>query len=127
MNGEYIKSIPSPELQELIAEYLRQYKIDFYEKTFSQADFVYNTKIIQELQTRMKRFEEYESLTQVFYHDAPIRRDLLVNSKMKIESESDALTSIEWVLPYIESGDYSSLEALKAPILTAIAESGKKN
>ena len=46
---------------------------------------------------------------------------------MKIESESDALSALEFVLPYIERGDYTSLDTLKAPILEAIAQGGKKN
>jgi glutamyl/glutaminyl-tRNA synthetase len=46
---------------------------------------------------------------------------------MKIESEADGLASLQFALPLLESGDYSSLEALKAPILEAIALAGKKN
>jgi glutamyl/glutaminyl-tRNA synthetase len=127
MNGEYIKKIPLPELHEMLAEYLKEYQSEFYESIFSQADFLYNNKIIAELQGRMKRFEEYESLTKMFYHDISTRKDLLINPKMKIETEADALTSLSWVRSYIESADYSSLEALKSPILAAITEAGRKN
>ena len=75
----------------------------------------------------MKRFDEYIELTRFLYCTTSVRKDLLINPKMKIETESDAIEALQFVLPYIESGNYSSLEALKAPILEAIATAGKKN
>ena len=63
MNSEHIKRLPISDLHEFIAVYLKEYQSEFYEKVFSQADYEYNSKIIAELQTRMKRFEEYEELT----------------------------------------------------------------
>ena len=94
---------------------------------FSQKDYTYNTRIIAELQTRMKRFEEFISLTSYLYGDSGIRRDLLANSKMKIETEADGLSALEFALPLLESADYSSLDSLKSGILEAIATAGKKN
>jgi len=75
----------------------------------------------------MKRFDEYRELTEFLYGDTVIRLDLLINTKMKIESTEEAVASLHFILPYIENGDYISLDTLKAPILAAIAESGKKN
>jgi len=75
----------------------------------------------------MKRFDEFVELTQSLYGEAAIRKDLLVNPKMKIETESDGLASLEFALPLLESVDYSSLDALKTPILEAITAAGKKN
>lgn len=46
---------------------------------------------------------------------------------MKIESEAEALESLAFALPLLESADYTSLDALKTPILEAIATAGKKN
>jgi len=46
---------------------------------------------------------------------------------MKIESEAEAIESLRFVLSYIENGDYTSIDTLKAPILEAIATAGKKN
>ncbi len=56
-----------------------------------------------------------------------MRKDLLVNPKMKIESESEAIDALEMILPHLEQADYSSLEALKTSLLVAIANAGKKN
>ena len=75
----------------------------------------------------MKRFNEFVELTQSLYGEAAIRKDLLVNPKMKIETESDGLASLEFVLPLLESADYSSLDVLKVPILEAITHAEKKN
>lgn len=75
----------------------------------------------------MKRFEEFISLTSYLYGDSAVRRDLLVNTKMKIETEADGFSALEFALPLIESADYSSLDTLKSTILEAIANAGKKN
>lgn len=127
MNGEYIKRMEIGELHTRLAKYLEEYEEDFYRNTFSQKDYEYNTRIIRELQTRMKKFDEYIGLTTSLYGEAKVRKDLLVNAKMKIESEAEALESLAFALPLLESGDYTSLDALKAPILEAIASAGKKN
>ncbi len=127
MNGEYIKRMELWALHERLAEYLEKYEPDFYTDVFSGQTYDLNTKILHELQPRMKRFNEYIELTRFLYGTTSMRKDLLINPKMKIETESDAIEALQFVLPYIESGNYSSLEALKAPILEAIATAGKKN
>jgi glutamyl/glutaminyl-tRNA synthetase len=127
MNGEYIKKMELGELHTRIAKFLEQYEPDFYRDVFSQKDYDYNTRIIAELQTRMKRFDEFISLTTCLYGDSAIRPDLLVNPKMKIETEADGLDALRFALPLLESADYSSLDSLKSGILKAIASAGKKN
>ncbi len=127
MNGEYIKRMNLGDLHARLVKYLETYEGDFYKNTFSQKNYDFNEKIIKELQTRMKRFDEFVTLTRFFYGDITQRPELMVNPKMKIESIDDGVESLRFVLPFIENGDYSSLDAFKAPILAAIAESGKKN
>jgi nondiscriminating glutamyl-tRNA synthetase len=127
MNGEYIKRMELGELHTRLARYLEEYESEFYRDVFSQKDYTYNTRILAELQPRMKRFDEYIELTKFLYGSANIRRDLLTNPKMKIETEADGLTALEFWLSLLESADYSSLESLKTPILEAIAAAGKKN
>lgn len=127
MNGEYIKRMELTELHTKLSKYLETYEKDFYNTVFSKRDYTFNEKIIRELQTRMKRFDEYRGLTTSLYGRANVRKDLLVNTKMKIDSEKDALESISWVRQFIESADFATLESIKTPILEAIASSGKKN
>ena len=66
MNGEYIKKMELGMLYERLAEYLKQYEIEFYSEVYSQKDYDYNAKILKEIQTRMKRFNEYVDLTKFF-------------------------------------------------------------
>ena len=75
----------------------------------------------------MKRFEEFRELTGFLYADAKIRKDLLANPKMKIESEEEWLAALRFILPILEKADFTSLDALKSSMLPAIAEAGKKN
>lgn len=89
MNGEYIKKLPIADLHTRLSQYLEKYENEFYLSVFSKVDYTFNTKIIAELQTRMKRFEEFRELTRFLYADAKIRKDLLANPKMKIESEEE--------------------------------------
>ncbi len=63
MNGEYIKRMELGELHTRLAKYLEQYESDFYCSIFSQRDYNFNSRIIRELQTRMKRFDEFIQLT----------------------------------------------------------------
>lgn len=89
MNGEYIKRMDIGELHARLARYLETYEKEFYEKVFSQKNYDENTRIIRELQTRMKRFDEYIGLTTSLYGEAKVRKDLLANPKMKIETEAE--------------------------------------
>jgi hypothetical protein len=61
----------------------------------------------------MKRFDEYISLTKSLYGESSIRRDLLTNPKMKIETEEEGLVALRFALPLIDKADYSSLDTLK--------------
>lgn len=127
MNGEYIKRMELGELHTRLAKYLEQHSSEFYTNIFSKKDYTYNTRIIAELQTRMKRFDEYVSLTTCLYGEAHIRTDLLPNPKMKIETVGQGIDALRFALPLLENADYSSLDSIKSPILAAIAESGQKN
>jgi glutamyl/glutaminyl-tRNA synthetase len=127
MNGEYIKRMELGELHSRLAKYLEEYEGDFYRDIYSKKNYDYNSRILRELQTRMKRFDEYISLTKSLYGHASIRKDLLTNPKMKIETEVDALESLRFALPLLQQADYSNMEKLKWPILEAISSAWKKN
>jgi nondiscriminating glutamyl-tRNA synthetase len=127
MNGEYIKRMELGELHSRLAKYLEEHEATFYKDVFSQKNYDFNAKIIKELQTRMRRFDEFISLTQFMYHDAQFRPELMMNPKMKIETIKEWQSALEFVLPFIENGDFSTIDSLKTPILSAIVESWKKN
>lgn len=127
MNGEYIKNMDIDALYERLVEFLKTYEIEFFEEVFSQKDEAYNKKILAELKTRMKRLNEYIELTTFFYKDAKIRNDLLVNPKMKIETEGDAKASLQMILPYLKDADFDNEETFKNLILGTIKAADKKN
>jgi nondiscriminating glutamyl-tRNA synthetase len=128
MNGEYIKHMKIGNLHERLAEYLKTYEENFYKSTFSQKDYTFNTKIISELQTRMKRFDEFVDLTRFLYWEASIRTDLLINPKMKIETLQDAKDSLILWLSVIENIEvFDSIDTLKEKLLEAIGTAWKKN
>lgn len=127
MNGEYIKRLDPGELHARVAKHLEQYEIEFYTHIFSQKNYDFNHRIIKELQTRMKRFDEFIELTTCLYGEAGTRTDLLVNTKMKIESIEDAITSLRFAIPILETTDFTSLDTLKTPFIGAIIEAWKKN
>lgn len=127
MNGEYIKRMPIGELHAKFNDYLEVYEPVFYHEVFAKRDYGFNEKILRELQTRMRRFNEYIELTGFLYGEAKITPELLINPKMKIETTEEGIASLRFLLPFLQEGDYSSLEVLKWPILEAIAKSGKKN
>ncbi len=127
MNGEYIKRMEIGELHARVAKYLEEYEPDFYSDIFSPRDYKYNTRIIAELQNRMKRFEEFIPLTSCLYGEALVRTDLMVNIKMKIETVEQWVDALRFVLPLLISADYTTLDTLKVHILWAIATSGQKN
>ncbi len=127
MNGEYIKWMGLAELHSRLAKYLEEYEKDFYENIFSQRNYDFNIRVIHELQTRMKRFDEYIGLTKFIYWERARRKDLLVNPKMRIETEEDGLEALRFSLPLLESADYNSVDTLKSLFLEAIVRVGKKN
>lgn len=127
MNWEYIKRMEISEIHTRLAEYLKEYYPDFYQNIFSQKDYSFNTRIIREFQTRMKRFDEYIWLTNCLYNDSLIRTDLLINPKMKIDTIEQGIEALHFILPLIESADYTNIDNIKSSILNAIVTTGKKN
>lgn len=127
MNGEYIKRMDLDELYSRLENFLQKFQKDFYENTFSRFDKNFNKKILAELQTRLKRLNEFHELTTFFYNDANIAKELLVNPKMKIETENDAIQTLKFLLPVLETANFDDFEGLKNDLISAISASGRKN
>ena len=52
---------------------------------------------------------------------------MLVNPKMKITTEAEAIENLKFIFPILETLDYFDLDAMKNAILPKIAEAEKKN
>ena len=64
----------------------------------------YNIKVLDELKTRMTKFDEFKSLTTFFYNEAKIaENDLFINAKMKIENIDDVKKSLIVTQEILES------------------------
>ena len=127
MNGEYIKKLPLDDLYLRLEKFLQKYETEFFENTFSKFPREFNEKILSELKTRLKRFDEFRELTTFFYSEPKIAKDLLVNPKMKITTEAEAIENLKFIFPILETLDYFDLDAMKNTILPKIAEAEKKN
>ena len=127
MNGEYIKKLPLDDLYARLEKFLQKYETEFFENTFSKFPREFNEKILSELKTRLKRFDEFRELTTFFYSEPKIAKDLLVNPKMKITTEAEAIENLKFIFPILETLDYFDLDAMKNTILPKIAEAEKKN
>ena len=127
MNGEYIKKLPLDDLYARLEKFLQKYETEFFENTFSKFPREFNEKILSELKTRLKRFDEFRELTTFFYSEPKIAKDLLVNPKMKITTEAEAIENLKFIFPILETLDYTDLDAMKNTILPKIAEAEKKN
>ena len=69
MNGEYIKKMEIGELHTRLVAFLEKYESVFYRDIFSQKNYDFNTRVLLEIQPRMKRFDEFITLTECVYGD----------------------------------------------------------
>lgn len=89
INSNFIKNMDIETLYNKLQNYLIEFEKDFFDNIFSKFNEKYNKKIIQELQTRIIKFDEFIWLTTFFYNDFEINdkiKNLLLNPKMKIEN-----------------------------------------
>ena len=108
---------------------MRRYDKEYLDKisTFPKE---YNLKILAELQTRLKKLWDYKDLTSLFYHDvADLDAELIVNTKMKIESLEQVKCALELALDVIQNIPEWEMnpEYIKEAFLEWIAEKDMKN
>jgi glutamyl/glutaminyl-tRNA synthetase len=127
MNGEYIRSFDTEALHIRLSEYLKQYRPEFY-TLYGEKDFSYNAKVMTEVQPRMKRFEQFEELTECFYRTRDWDTSIILNPKMKVESFTEARYALDFARTLFEEKvDFSSLESIKELLLSEIAHAGHAN
>jgi len=124
-NSRYIINYETDVLYNKLTTYLQRYDKEFLE-TLRKFDETYTKNILTELKTRMRKLSDFKDLASFFYSDTiGIRTDLLVNSKMKIDSESDAKKFLLLALSVIEEKniDFINPESIKNTFIEAISES----
>lgn len=127
MNGQYIIKTPIDELFAKLEKYLSTYEVDFYNNVFIKHNDEYNKRILTELKTRMKKFDEYIELTTFIYNDSKINTSLLLNEKMWITTLELAKTTLIIALDIINSQEEYNAENIKNMFIEKIKEAGLKN
>jgi glutamyl/glutaminyl-tRNA synthetase len=128
-NAHYIKITPIDELYHKLSTYLDRYYPSVLEK-ISSFELSYNKKILQELQTKMRKFSEFDSLTHFFYSDEiSVDSDLLINPKMKIPDIDTAKASLQVSLDILDGyqQDFTSIDEIKNIFIAGIQAAGMKN
>ena len=129
MNAHYISTMETEALYGRLDEHLKEYEADFYASTWKKFPKEYHKKILQELQSKLKKLDEYVELTRFLYNE-PTAPDLelFINEKMGVKTATDCVFAITFFcLALEEVPDTDDLEAMKTVILAKIKESGHKN
>ena len=128
-NSEYIKSYELPMLWNKVKTYLSRYDSEYLEKLWDfPEEFI--LKILSELQTRMKTFDEFKWLTEYFFEEiADLNPELIVNPKMKVASISDAKTALQVTLEILNDGEINldTPENIKNTFIEQIKKREMKN
>lgn len=128
-NSKYIMSYTPESLWNKIKTYLGRYDTVFLE-TLQSFDEAYVLKIVSELQTRMKKLEDFKELTAFFFEDLKqLDTQLIVNAKMKVETLADVKASLEVGLKVLEdpATSFASIDTIKEAFITAIKAADMKN
>lgn len=128
-NTHYLKEMDISELYEKFKKYLLEYDKDFLE-TISKFNDEYNKKILSELNTRIKKFDELKELTTYFYFEAKLPKDeLILNPKMKLENSNDVIKALNITLTILKQkeGEFENVDDMKPIFIEQIKEAEMKN
>ena len=128
-NVHYLKNMEIWELYDKYLKYLWEYDKEFLEK-ISNFPEEYNKKILEELNTRIKKFDEFKNLTPYFYWDYTFPEDeLILNPKMKLENFEDVKKALNITLDILENkeGEFKNTEEIKSIFIEKIKDAQMKN
>lgn len=128
-NSRYILSYSLENLESKLKTYLRRYNPQLLEALGNFPED-YNRKILSELQTRLRKFSDFEELTNFFYEEKEsFDTSIFINHKMKIADLKDVRENLEFAYNILkdESYDISDIESIKNIFISKISEAEKKN
>lgn len=128
-NSRYILSYSLENLESKLKTYLKRYNPQLLE-ILGNFPEDYNRKILSELQTRLRKFSEFEELTHFFYHEKEdLDISLFVNPKMKIADLQEVRENLQFAYDILmqESYDITDIESIKNIFIKKISEAGMKN
>ena len=128
-NSHYLKSIKIEDLYEKLLKYLKKYDNEFYEK-ITKFDKDYNLKILEELKTRIKRFDEFKEFSNFFYENPKIpSSELILNEKMKVKDFDIVKKWIQLALDILSANNwgFNSIDDIKNAFVEKINNLWLKN
>jgi glutamyl/glutaminyl-tRNA synthetase len=128
-NSNIIKNMDTDKLYEIFKKYLENYDTELL-STISFFPEVYNKKVISELKTKIKKFDEFRENSFCFYNDTKIpSSELMINEKMKIDNIDIVVKSLSISLDILKSknSDFNSIDEVKNIFVEKIQIAEMKN
>ncbi len=127
-NSHYLKNIDNDILYDKLRIYLKRYDKNLLEK-IEKFSPNYNKKVLNELRTKIKKFNDFKNSTTFFYEEPKmIEKELIINSKMKIENIEQVKNAIKIAIKILQwNKDFSSIEEIKNIFIEKIKEASMKN
>ena len=128
-NAHYLKTLDISDLYKKLLSYLEKYDSELFE-TLQKFPEEYNMNILNELKTRIKKFDEFKELSSFFYNDSKIAQDeLFINPKMKITDMWVVRDSLELTKRILEDTTHSlkTIQEIKDVFVEKIKEADMKN
>ncbi|MCP4523112.1 MAG: glutamate--tRNA ligase [Candidatus Gracilibacteria bacterium] len=128
-NAHYLKTKNVDEVYFSLMKYLEKYDNDFF-LTLQKSPEEYNKNILNELKSRIKKFDEFKDLTYFFYNEVQSpENELYLNQKMKITDIEDVKKALLLTQKVLEDSTHSldSVEEIKNVFIVAIKAAEMKN
>ena len=128
-NAHYLKTSDTEYLYKKLVIYLWKYDPEFLNK-MSGFPEEYNKKILNELKTKIKKFDEFRDQAKVFYSEeiSMASEELMLNPKMKITDLEQVKKWLEIALEIVNNNsDFEDIESVKNIFIEKIKEAEMKN
>lgn len=129
VNSNIIKNMNTNELYKKFTSYLEKYDLELL-NTINSFPLEYNKKILEELKTKIKKFDEYKENSHFLYNDSKIpSKELLLNEKMKIDNIDIVKKALVIALDILKfkKDDFESIDEVKNIFVEKIKEADMKN
>ena len=128
-NAHYLKTSSTDYLYDKLIIYLWKYDKKFLEKMQNFPED-YNKKILNELKTKIKKFDEFKETSKIFYTEEINLADseLMLNPKMKIENIDQVKKGLEIAIEIVNNNsDFEDIDSIKNIFIEKIKEAEMKN
>lgn len=129
VNSNIIKNMDNDTIYKKFKTYLEKYDLELLSVINSFPED-YNKKVLWELKTKIKKFDEFRENSTFFYGDSVIsNNELLLNEKMKIPDLETVKKALTLTLEILKSRktDFESINEVKDIFVEKIQEADMKN